>query len=471
MKTLTTIPEARIRPANHAPEHPEREYVLYWMIAARRAGFSYALQHAAEHARRLRRPLLVFEALRFDHRYASARSSRFVLDGMRDNARAFRGRVGYLPYLEPAPGAGRGLLAALASRACRIVTDDYPTYFLPRMIAAAARSVDVALDAVDGNGLLPMVSADRLHKTARGFRSFLQRSLVPGAPLADPLREVGEAALPELDRWRPTDLEVERTPCRSAPAPTPLKGGSEAGRARLRAFLAEALGRYHDDRNDPDREGGSHLSPYLHWGHLSAHEVVEAVLGQASATPSERAMGGARRGWWGADPGAEAFLDQLVTWRELGFNLCRFEPRPTEYDTLPAWARQTLDAHRLDPRQPAYDLETLRAAATHDPLWNAAQRQLLREGRIHNYMRMLWGKKILEWSPTPEDAWSALLELNDRFALDGRDPNSYTGIGWILGRYDRPWGPIRPIFGTVRYMSSANTARKLDVKAYLAHHA
>jgi len=180
---------------------------------------------------------------------------------------------------------------------------------------------------------------------------------------------------------------------------------------------------------------------------------------------------GRRAGWWGASADAEAFLDQLVTWRELGFNVCHHNPGHDRWESLPAWARRTLEAHAADPREHRYSLAELEAAATHDPLWNAAQRQLVREGVIHNYLRMLWGKKILEWTDDPRRALEVMTELNDRFALDGRDPNSETGVFWVLGRHDRPWAPERPIFGTVRYMSSANTARKLPVRRYLERYA
>jgi deoxyribodipyrimidine photo-lyase len=169
-------------------------------------------------------------------------------------------------------------------------------------------------------------------------------------------------------------------------------------------------------------------------------------------------------------PAAEAFIDQLVTWRELGYNMAARRDDYAEYSSLPDWARRSLDAHAADPRPHIYPFETLDAATTDDELWNAAQRQLRREGRIQNYLRMLWGKRILEWTAAPQDALAAMIELNNRYALDGRNPNSYSGIFWVLGRYDRPW-PVRPIFGAVRYMSSANTARKLRVREYLARYA
>ena len=164
---------------------------------------------------------------------------------------------------------------------------------------------------------------------------------------------------------------------------------------------------------------------------------------------------------------AEAFLDQVITWRELGFGFGWHRGDADRYESLPDWARATLAEHTTDSREHVYDRDALERAETHDSLWNAAQRQLRREGHIHNYLRMLWGKKVLEWSPKPGIAWEHLLHLNDRWALDGRDPNSTSGIGWVFGRYDRPWAPERPIFGRVRYMSSVNTARKLRVKEYL----
>jgi deoxyribodipyrimidine photo-lyase len=180
---------------------------------------------------------------------------------------------------------------------------------------------------------------------------------------------------------------------------------------------------------------------------------------------------GSSSGWWGASDEVEAFLDELITWREVGYNMTWQRDDYDQYESLPDWAQKTLADHARDPREHIYSLDQFEAAATHDPLWNAAQMQLVREGRIHNYLRMVWGKKILQWSPRPEEALETMIELNNKYALDGRDPNSYSGIFWCLGRYDRAWGPERPIFGKVRYMSSANTARKVRVKTYIEDYA
>lgn len=484
----SVVPEARRRLLVDLPPAPTGEYVVYWMTSARRLTSNYALARAVELAATLGRPLVVLEALRVGYRWASDRHHAFVLQGMADNARfaAARG-VLYHPYVEPSAGAGRGLLEELARRAAAVVTDDFPAFFLPRMLGAAAGRVGCRLEAVDSNGLLPVAAGDRLFATAHAFRRFLQANLkrhLLQPPPEDPLATISLprlAALPEaiVARWPGADarlLAAEPAALAMLPidhgvaAVAALPGGAGAAAAALERFVDERLARYAEERNHPDADAASGLSPYLHFGHLSAHDVLARIAereGWSAETLASRGDG-ARHGWWGMTASAEAFLDQLVTWRELGLNFCA--RRPDDYDrfeSLPEWSRATLAAHAGDARRWTYDRETLAAASTHDEIWNAAQRQLVGEGRIQNYLRMLWGKKVIEWSATPAEALARLVELNDRYALDGRDPNSYSGICWCFGRYDRPWGPRRPIFGTVRYMSSESTWRKLRLDRYL----
>ena len=485
---MTQFAAARTTALVDRPPDSDGAFVLYWMIAQRRVTWNFALERAAGWARELGKPLLVFEPLRAGYSWASDRLHRFVIDGMADNAARLAARgVAYFPYVEPSAGAGRGLLAALAGRAAVVVTDDYPAFMLPRMVAAAAPQVPVRFEQVDGNGLLPIHLAKQTFTSAYAFRRFLQRTLaahIGDRPSADPLLNLPAVKGPVVPadvllRWPAADPGalagtpgLAALPIDHTVAPTALRGGATAADAALAQFLSSGLPFYADDRNDLERDVTSRLSPYLHFGHLSPHAVVQAVL-QREGWLGEvsRRTSGAREGWWGVGPGAEAFLDQIVTWRELGFNMCA--TRPLDYDqygSLPAWARTTLALHGDDEREHVYTLEEFEAGRTHDLLWNAAQRQLVREGRIHNYLRMLWGKKILEWTASPEEALAVMIELNNKYALDGRDPNSYSGIFWTLGRYDRPWFE-RPVFGTVRYMSSANTARKLRVKSYLARYA
>jgi deoxyribodipyrimidine photo-lyase len=487
-----TVPAVRLRDLNDRTVAPENDYVLYWMIAARRAGRSFALQHARDLALALGKPLIVLEALRIDYPHACPRLHAFVLQGMADNFAAFaRTRASYVPYVEPAQGKARGLIEALAKRACAVVTDDYPTFFLRPMLEATGPRLPVPLIAVDGNGVLPMRRATRAWPTARGYRGHVHKHIAEALahrPEAHPLaraRLAELARLPEPLRttWRPAteaqlakplDL-IAKHKLVSDVAPVAYAGGSRAAHAQLRRFVTQKLIAYCDDRNHPDEDGGSGLSPYLHFGHIAADEVLQAILDHEDVTdPIARIdpkNAGEREKLLGLSMGAEAFLEQLLVWRELSFNACAFSADCTRYKSLPAWAQVTLKRHAKDERPWLYTLEQLDAAETHDPLWNAAQRQLLREGRIHNYLRMLWGKKVLEWSPTPEAALERLIWLNDRYAVDGRDPNSYAGSTWIFGRYDRPWGPERPIFGTVRYMTSDSAARKLRLKGYLKRYA
>lgn len=483
---VSHVPQSRICRANDADFNAKGQYVLYWMTAFRRTQWNLSLQRAVDWARDLKKPLVVLEALRCGHRWACDRFHYFVVQGMADNAaRLKRKSVVYYPYVEPKGDAGKGLLAAVAKHACVVVGDDFPCFFLPRMTAAAGRQVSVRFELVDSNGILPMRAADKVFSRAFDFRRFLQKSLRPHldeVPEPDPLNDM---RLPKLDslpadilrEWPPAELDeltarphlLTKLPIDHCVGVAPVAGGTKAAERMLRDFLDKKLPAYELSRNEPEQETTSGLSPYLHFGHISTHQILHEMMARDNWTPDRIAekASGKSAGWWRASPGAEAFLDQLVTWRELGYNMCWQREDYHRYDSLPPWAKRTLADHEHDVREYVYSAAEFEAAETHDNLWNAAQRQLVREGRIHNYLRMLWGKKVLEWSSSPEEALAAMIELNNKYALDGRDPNSYSGIFWCLGRYDRAWGPERPIFGKVRYMSSQNTARKLRVRGYI----
>lgn len=405
---------------------------------------------------------------------------------MVDNAAACRGTaVHYYPYLEREHGAGAGLLAALAKQAAVVVSDDFPSFFLPRMLAAAARQIPCRFELVDSNGLLPLRAADKVFLRAHDFRRFLQKTLGPHLfelPAADPLAGAPLPRLTEVPReisrrWPPEDparlsrltTDLAEFPIDHAVGGALLEGGSRAAQRQMKQFLAERIPQYADARNQPQQEVASGLSPYLHFGHISAHEVFAATMQREAWTPDKLApkATGSSSGWWGVSEPAESFLDELITWREVGYNMAFQRSDHTRYSSLPAWAQATLAEHASDPREHVYSLEQFASAQTHDELWNAAQRQLVREGRMHNYLRMLWGKKILQWTATPQDALAVMIELNNQYAVDGRNPNSYSGIFWVLGRYDRAWGPERPVFGKIRYMTSENTARKVKVTEYI----
>ena len=300
-------------------------------------------------------------------------------------------------------------------------------------------------------------------------------------PDAEPLKTLKNRSPVDLEkilkRWPAVSPEflggdpdpLSRLPVDHRVGVVSLRGGAKAGSRRMKRFVAEKLPSYEERRNHPDEDGTSGLSPYIHFGHVSVHEIFRRISEKEEwslSRLSTKATGG-RSGWWRMSGSSEAFLDQLVTWRELGFNMCSQREDYDQYESLPDWAQRTLKDHKADRRRYFYRLEEFERAQTHDPLWNASQGQLLAEGRIHNYLRMVWGKKILEWTASPQEALGVMIELNNKYGLDGRDPNSYSGIFWVLGRYDRAWGPERAVFGKVRYMSSENTLRKLRVSRYL----
>jgi len=486
MHLASSVPDLRVRKGNRAPVDAGGRFVLYWMIANRRARWNYSLDRAIDWARALDKPLVVLEALRSGYNWASDRVHHFILRGMADNAERFKGHtLLYYPYVESGPEAGKGLIETLAGEACVVITDDFPAFFLPKMIASASAKTAVLMELVDANGLLPMRAADRVFPTAYAFRRFLQKTLpqyLPEHPRPFPLRGLHLPRLEAIarhvrDKWPAAGPGIlsgaakalTRLPIDHQVGVVQGEGGARAGEQRLRVFLERRMAVYDRDRNLPDVEATSGLSPYLHFGHIAAHQIFHAIMKKEDwffDRMSPRSNGG-RSGWWGTSAPAEAFLDQLVTWRELGFNMCWQREDYDRYESLPPWALKTLADHQEDRRPYLYGLERLASADTHDPLWNAAQTQLVREGRIHNYLRMLWGKKILQWTGHPREALHIMIELNNRYALDGRDPNSFSGIFWTLGRYDRAWGPERPVFGKIRYMSSKNTARKFDVSGYI----
>ncbi len=478
--------QARLRRLNDERVAPGGEYVLYWAQVYRRLERNHALDYALACSLELGRPLVVYEGLRIDYPWASRRLHRFVLEGMAANA-ARAGELGlnYWPFVERERGEGRGLLGRLSERAALVVTDDFPCYIVPAQAEALARKAPVPVFAVDSNSVVPLSLLGPAVGAAAHLRPRIHRAFAE----AWPHRAAAKPRVPDVatrrvvapfETWKAGDVAsfVDALPLDATVAPVPqTPGGTPAARARLRAFVKKRLRGYAEERSEPrspDEGHASGLSPYLHFGHVSIEEVVETALATTGKwTPDELRLHnrGKREGFFCDDPDVNSFLDEALTWRDVGFqwHWSRRRDAASLETALPAWALATLGAHAGDRRPHLYSPGELEDGATHDPLWNAAQRELVATGTIHNYLRMLWGKKVLEWSASPAEAYRTLEHLNNKYALDGRDPNSYTGILWCFGLFDRPWAPERPVFGSVRYMSSDNTARKFDVKPYYAY--
>jgi deoxyribodipyrimidine photo-lyase len=478
--------QSRLRRLNDAAVASGGDYVLYWMQAYRRLERNHALDYALRCAEELRKPLVVYEGLRIDYPWASRRHHRFVLEGMRANAaRAAELGLSYWPFVEAAKGQGRGLLLRLSERACLVVTDDFPGFIVPAQAEALARKAGVPVFAVDSNSIVPLSLLGPPVSAAAHLRPRIHKAFAEAWPHRAAARpRVPDAATKRVkapfDTWRAKDVAafVDALPLDPTVPPVEgMPGGAPAARVRLREFVKKRLRGYAEERSEPRAPAEGHasgLSPYLHFGHVSIEEVVEAALATTGRwAPDELRLHnrGKREGFFCDDPDVNAFLDEAMTWRDVGFqwHWSRLADAASLETALPSWALQTLGAHAADPRPRVYSSEELESGATHDPLWNAAQRELVATGTMHNYLRMLWGKKVLEWSASPAVAYRTLENLNNKYALDGRDPNSYTGILWCFGLFDRPWPPERKVLGSVRYMSSENTARKFDVAPYHAY--
>lgn len=437
------------------------EFVLYWPQMYRRSGDNAALAYAIGRANELGLPCLVYEALRPDYPHASDRFHTFVLEGARDMAAGLAERgILHAFFLPRTPAEARGVLGKLAARAALIVTDEFPTFIVPEQNERAAKRATCPYFVVDDCAVVPMSLFPKMEIGARTIRPKLHRALDAWlVPIDEPKPKI--AAPRRLDLpFEPIDLARADVTAlvracaidHGVPPVAELPGGSRAAEARLERFVRRGLASYAVDRNDPSRDGGSLLSPYLHFGMISARRIALAVR--------EAARDGA------PEESTTAYLEQLLVRRALAFNFARACPEHRTYDAIPRWAKETLAKHATDERYAEPSLEDLEAARSPDAIWNAAQAELRARGVVHGYARMLWGKLPLTWSSEPARVHAMLVRLNDRYALDGRDPDGYTNISWCFGLHDRPW-PERPFFGTVRTMTSRSAAKKLDFDAYL----
>jgi len=444
------IQQERIHVLSPADKRSGR-YVLYWMQQSQRSRVNHALEFAAREAERLRLPLVVVLGITRRFPEAQLRHYAFMLEGLVETARALEKRGIPLVVRDvPPPDAA----LELEPRAALVVTD---VGYLRvqrawrRKVASRARCRVVA---VESDVIVPVETAsDKEEYAARTIRpkiaKHVDRFLVP-VEEAGPSRSGLDLRLRSLSIGNTGRLlQNLELPSRAGPVGR-FRGGPEQARARLEDFLRRGLRGYDGSRNDPGTERLSHLSPYLHFGQISPLDIA---LNVESARGIRRAD-------------KDAFLEELIVRRELSMNLCYYNESYDSFDCLPDWARGTLEAHADDEREMTYTERQFERARTHDPYWNAAQREMVATGKMHSYMRMYWGKKIIEWSRTPEDAYRTALTLNNRYQLDGRDPNSFAGVAWCFGKHDRPWKE-REVFGQVRWMSAAGLERKFDMPAYL----
>ncbi len=468
---------------NHTP-NTDGEYVVYWMQSAHRLHYNYALDYAVSRANKLDKPLLLYEELKSDYHWASDRIHTFYLEGMQEiKEYAEVNDLNYLSFVEREPNTNRQAYMKVFEDACCVITDEFPVYFIRDRNSWLGENLNIPLVTVDNNGLIPLGLTEKDPYSAYFFRKIMQKHFVEAfthPPEQNPLEELKNRKQIDIEAIRmllstrgeiPENISefVGDLSFDHAVKRLEIKGTRQAALGKLGQFVQYGLLEYDEKRNDPDENKTSGLSPWLHFGKISEYEIVKTVLDHQ---PEGWDLGditfnkGSTGGFFNGDPNIDSFLDEVITWREVGFHFAHHRPDYAEFESLPDWALETLEDHKDDLREWIYSYEQLENAQTHDEIWNAAQRQLRREGIIHNYLRMLWGKKVIEWTPDPRTALEYLIELNNKFAIDGRDPNSYSGIFWCFGRFDRAWQE-RPIFGKVRYMTSESTRRKVKLKRYL----
>ena len=444
------IHPSRIRQLNDKIEKPGR-YVLYWMQASVRAVDNPALLYAIQKADELAVPVLVVFGLTGRYPDANLRHFTFLIEGLRDVEQELKNLGIQLVVFEAPPDEAA---LRLAGEAVLLVTDRGYLVHQRCWRATVADRAACPVRQVEGDLVVPIEEASgKSEWTAATLRRKIHRIwdqfLVFGGPSKAPRKDsmgirISGAIRPDHELAGRLDVD------RSVQPVSQFKGGSGQALSLLERFSKDSLKHYHSLRNDPGQEHQSHMSPYLHFGQISPLTIALKIKA-TRGVPSEA---------------KDAFLEELIVRRELAFNFVYYEEQYDGFASLPEWAKATLHAHRKDKRPYLFSREQLDSAATHDPYWNAAMEEMRLTGKMHGYMRMYWGKKILEWSESPEQAFDTALHLNNRYFLDGRDPNSYAGIAWCFGKHDRPWAE-RPIFGKVRYMVDTGLRRKFDMDSYL----
>ncbi|MGD9380946.1 MAG: deoxyribodipyrimidine photo-lyase [Candidatus Thorarchaeota archaeon] len=440
------IQEERVKHLNSNTIQDGR-YVLYWMQASQRTSYNHALEYAILMANRYELPVVAYFGLTADYPEATERSYLFLVEGLVDvEADLQKRNIAFALRLED-PSTG---VRELAKECALMIVDRGYQRLQREWRSKVSESVDCPVIQVESNVVVPIETASPKEEYSAGtFRPKYQRVL---DAFLEPLPKNESAlsfkgSISSIDIRNPRNVLDEIQIDRSVRPVNWLHGGSKEARRRLVKFITDKLDRFGDLRNDPSEDYLSCMSPYLHFGQISPLEIALEVLDTGSA-------------------GAESFLEELLVRRELSMNFVYYNE---DYDTircLPNWAMTTLEAHSTDLREHVYSVAEFESAETHDPYWNAAQIEMTRTGKMHGYMRMYWGKKILEWSSSPELAYTIALHLNNKYELDGRDPNGYAGVAWCFGKHDRAWGE-RPIYGKIRYMSSKGLERKFAIDRYM----
>jgi deoxyribodipyrimidine photo-lyase len=439
------IEEARIKHFNDSRK-TSGDYVLYWMQASQRAKYNHALEFAVEKANELRQPLIVYFGLTINYPEANLRHYRFMLEGIQETKLALSHRGINMIIRVESPEIGALNMSANASL---LVCDCGYLRIQRKWRQYVVDRAACPVFQVEGEVIVPVeaVSTKEEYSAATFRPKILKQLPTYMVKLAQNRCRINSLNL-EFEGIDVSKALVGLDIDRSVPPVKGFKGGIKEAEMRLKVFVKDKLSAYKDKKNDPNADVLSNLSPYLHFGQISPLEIALKVANTGI-------------------PDADTFLEELIVRRELSMNYCFYNSTYDTFEGLPAWAKRTLKEHGSDNRQYSYSFEEFETASTHDEYWNAAQTEMVITGKMHGYMRMYWGKKILEWSASPEEAYNTAVYLNNKYELDGRDPNGFTGIAWCFGKHDRPWG-TRPVLGNIRFMSAEGLRRKFDVATYVS---
>jgi deoxyribodipyrimidine photo-lyase len=440
------IEKERIKSLNDNKEK-NGDYVLYWMQSSQRTEYNHALEYSILKANYLNKPLIVFFGLTEKFPNANLRNISFMLEGIYEVEKSLKDRKIKFVILKNEPKIGA---TEISKDASVVIVDKGYQRFERDWRNYVAKNIDCPLIEIETNTVIPVEEASKkeeyaaatirpkINKILDYYLSALRLNNPTINSLSFRIDSLNMDEIEEITKSLKIDKSVQVAPY--------LFGGTSEAKNHLEYFIRHKLDRYDDLRNNPNLDYLSNMSPYLHFGQISPLYVVLKIQESESSVK-------------------EVFLEELIVRRELSINYVYYNTKYDSFEGLPDWCKKTLGFHENDSREYIYSLKDFENANTHDPYWNAAQNEMIYSGKMHGYMRMYWGKKVIEWTNSPKEAYEILIYLNDKYELDGRDPNGYTGIAWCFGKHDRPWAE-RKIFGNIRYMNDKGLKRKFDADAY-----
>lgn len=444
--------QGRIKKLNSKSENSSGKFVAYIMEASQRAFYNHALEFAISYANSLNKPLIVIYNLTDKYKFSNLRYYTFIIEGLIKLKKDLdeRGLKFFIKKSDYVSGS-----IEISKNAVAIITDRNYLKLQRNWRTKVAQTIDVPLIEVESDVIVPVelvsgkkepYAATIRPKILRLLDQFLEPVTHQELKINSSYIEFDHLNYKNVDEFI-SILQIDRT---VKPVSEYYEGGYDKAMEFLKIFIEKKLPYYKALRSDPTKDFQSELSPYIHFGQISTLQILLEILKHYNIK----------------DENVQSFINEIVIWRELARNFCLYNPMYNEYEGIPEWAKKTLEEHLKDKREFTYSLEELEFAKTHDPYWNAAQIQLLKTGKMHNYMRMYWAKKLIEWTEHPKIAFDYACYLNDKYELDGRDPNGYAGISWCFGTHDRPWFE-RPIFGKIRYMNDKGLERKFEIKKYV----